>query len=63
VSAVELVSDGIELALLELGDPDATPAFGSTNEGGVHQLQDGTFAEGMGNDLAAPAFFAEQPLE
>jgi hypothetical protein len=63
VSAIELVSDGTELTLFKLGHPDAAPAFGSTNQGGVHQLQDGTLTEGMGNDLAASAFLAKQPLE
>ena len=63
MSAIELVSDGTELTLFKLGHPDTAPAFGGTNESGVHQLQGGTLTKGMGNDLAASAFLARQPLD
>jgi hypothetical protein len=63
VRAVKLVADDIELALFEFGHADAAPAFGGPDQGGIHQLQDGTLAEGTRDDLGAPSFLAKQPLE
>ncbi len=63
MGAVELVADGIELTLLELGYPDAAPALGGTDQSGIHQLQNSTLAEGMRNDLGAPPFLTKQPFE
>jgi hypothetical protein len=63
MSVVELVANGIELTLLELGYPDATPALAGTDQSGIHQLQNSTLAEGMRNDLGAPAFLTKQPFE
>src|SRR5438270_8938186 len=34
-----------------------------TDERGVHELEHGTLAKGMGNDLGSPALLAEDPLE
>jgi hypothetical protein len=56
---IDLVADCLELALLELGDADAAPALGGTNERGIHQLQDGTLAKGMRDHLGAPALLTE----
>src|SRR5438270_5781213 len=50
---VDLLSDCPELTLLELGDPDPAPTFGSANERGLHQLQDRTLAKACG---MTPAF-------
>jgi hypothetical protein len=61
VGAAELVADGIELTLLELGYPNAAPALGGTDQSGMHQLQNRTLAEGMRNDLGAPPFLTKQP--
>jgi len=60
---VDFLADCLQLALLELGDPDPAPALSRANERGVHQLQDGTLAKGMRDHLGAPPFLAEQPLE
>ena len=47
--------------LLELGNGDTAPALGGANERGIHQ--DGALAESVRDDLGAPPFLAEQPLE
>ena len=61
--ATELGADRAELALLKLADRDAAPAIRRPDYGGVHQLEHGPLAEGVGNDLGAAAFFEEKPLE
>src|SRR6516164_4164226 len=60
---VDLVSDCLQLTLLELADLDPAPALGRTDECGIHQLQNGPLAKGMRDHLGAPPFLAEQPLE
>src|SRR6516165_1804216 len=58
---VDLVSDCLQLTLLELADLDPAPAPGRTDECGIHQLQNGPLAKGMRDHLGAPPFLAEQP--
>jgi len=60
---VDLLSDRLELPLFELGEADATPAFGGTDQRRVHRLQEGALAEGMGDHLGAPPLLAKQPLQ
>jgi hypothetical protein len=60
---VELFTGCLELTQLELGHSKPAPAFGGTDQRGVHQLEKGTFAEGIRDDLGAPTFFAEQSLK
>ena len=53
---VDLVTDCLQLTLLELANADATPTFGGADERGVDELQDGGSAKGMrGMTLGAPA--------
>ena len=60
---IELLSDGFHLAALEVGDPDRPPALGGADHGAEHELEDGLLAEGIGDDLEAPALLDEQALE
>ena len=57
------LSHYLQLALLELGNADAAPAFGGANERGIDPLQDSALAKGMRDHLGAPAGLAEQSLE
>jgi hypothetical protein len=63
MSAVELLADCLQLPLLELAHREAAPAIGRPDHGGVHELQDGPLAEGVGHDLRPAPFLAEQALE
>src|SRR6516162_8664372 len=60
---VDLLTDCLELALFELGDADAAPAFGGADQCRIDQLQDGALAEGMRDHLGAPPLLAKQPLQ
>ena len=60
---VELFSDGAHLAALEFGHLDGPPALDSPDHGAEHELEDGLFTEGGGNDLEPPAFLSEQPFQ
>src|SRR5436305_12419395 len=60
---VDLFADYLELALFELADTDAAPAFSGADQRRVHQLQDGALAKRMGDHLGAPALLAKQPLQ
>src|SRR6266513_2755239 len=60
---VDVLADRPELTLLELADADAAPAFGGADQRGIHQLQDGAFAEGMRDDFGAPPLLAKQALQ
>src|SRR6516165_1325477 len=51
---VDLLTDCLELALFELGDADAAPAFGGADQCRIDQLQDGALAEGMRDHFGAP---------
>src|SRR6516165_2212659 len=48
---VDLLTDCLELALFELGDADAAPAFGGADQCRIDQLQDGALAEACGITL------------
>jgi hypothetical protein len=63
VSTAELVANRPELALLELANRDATPAIRGADDGGVDQFEHRALAEGVRDDLGAPALFEEEPLE
>ena len=63
MGAIELVADRAQLTLLELTDGEAAPPIGRADDGGVHQLQYGALAEGVRDDLRAPSFLEEEPLE
>ena len=60
---VQFVAQEIELAQLELGDPNATLGVRGTQQRRVHELHDRALAKGMWNHLRAPALFAEEPLQ
>ena len=60
---VDLLADCFDLTLSELADADAAPAFGSTDQCRIHQLQDGAFTKGMRDHLGAPPLLAKQPLQ
>src|SRR5436190_8609967 len=60
---VDLLSDRLELTLLEFTDADAAPAFGATDQRRIHQLQDGALAKSMWDDFGAPALLAKQALQ
>ena len=61
--AIELLADRPELTLLELAHREAAPPVGRPDDGRVHELQHGTLAEGVRDDLGATALFEEEPLE
>ena len=63
MSAVELVTNGDQLAALEFGHAQAAPAFSRSDQSGVHQLEHGALAECVGDDLGASPLLAEYPLE
>jgi hypothetical protein len=58
-----LLADRPELTLLELAHRQAAPSVGRSNDSRVHELQHGTFAEGVRDDLGATSLFEEEPLE
>src|SRR5881227_2301978 len=60
---VDVLADRPELTVLELADAEAAPAFGGADQRRIHQLQDGAFAEGMGDDFGAPPLLAKQALQ
>ncbi len=63
VLLIEFDPDGGYLAPLEVGELDGPPSLGGPGHGSEHELEDGLFAEGVGNDLEAPAFLEEQALQ
>ena len=46
MGVVELLSDGSELFGFEERDLDAAPFLRCADDGGIHELEQGTFAEG-----------------
>lgn len=52
---IEVLSDGAHLATFEIRDLDGPPALGSPDHGAEHDLEDGLFTKGVGDDLEAPA--------
>ena len=63
VFLIDLLSDDGHLAALEVGDLDGAPAFGGADHGAEHEFEHGLLAEGVGNDLEAPALLDEQALQ
>ena len=51
------------LPTFELGDLDRAPSLGGSNERAEHQLQDGSLAERIGNDLETTAFLDKEAFE
>jgi hypothetical protein len=60
---VELFFDGCYLPMFEFSDCDRAPALGSADRHTEHQLQDGSLAKRIRDDLEAVAFLDEQALE
>ena len=63
VFLIELLSEGGHLSALEIGELDGSPTLGGADHGAEHELEDGLFAEGIGDDLQAPAFLDEEALQ
>jgi hypothetical protein len=61
--AVELVTHGFELPQLEFAHPEPAPAFSGADHRGIHELEEGTLAEGVRNDFGPAPFLAKQSLE
>ena len=59
VFLIELFSDGSDLTLFELSDPDRALALGSADERAEHQFQDGS----VWNDLETTAFLAKEAFQ
>src|SRR5207245_847418 len=63
VGAIEFLTDGAQLTLLEFTDRDAAPPVGRANDRSKHQLQYRALAEGVRDDLRAPSFLEEEAFE
>ena len=63
VFLIQILSDGGHLPAFEFGHLDGPPALGGADHGAEHQLEHGLLAEGVGDDLQAPALLDEQTLE
>ena len=63
IFVVEFFSDGGDLSELELGEAQAAPSFGGSDEGAEHELEHRLLAEAIGNDFQPPPFLDEQPFE
>jgi hypothetical protein len=53
----------VEPGALELAEGDPTPAIGAADHSCVHQFEHRALAEGVRDDLGAPAGFDEEALE
>src|SRR5712664_2853140 len=62
MGAVEFFADHAQLTLLELTDGESAPPVGGADDGRVHQLQHGTLAEGVRDDLRATSFLEKEPV-
>ena len=62
VFIVKFFSDGGDLAELELGEAEAAPSFGGSDERAEHKLEHRLLAA-VGNDLEPSPFLHEQPFE
>ena len=60
---VEFLSDSAHLVTLELADLDGLPALGGADHRADRELEHQLLAEGVGDDLAPPAFRDEQVLK
>jgi hypothetical protein len=63
VFLIELFFHGSDLPAFELGDLDRAPSLGGSDERAEHQLQDGSLAERIRNDLERTAFLDKKPFE
>ncbi len=63
VFLIQFGSERFHLAVPEVGDLEGPPTLGGADHGAEHQLEHGPLAEGVGDDLQAPAFLDEQALE
>jgi hypothetical protein len=63
VSAIELIANSGQLSAFEFGHTQTAPAFGCSDQSGIHQLEHGALAESVRDDLGASPLLAEQPLE
>ena len=62
VIGIEFFSDSFHLTLLESADLYQSPAFGGVDHGAEHELKEGPFAEGVGEDLEAPPLLDKEAL-
>ena len=53
----------LRVPTLELGDFDGAPSLGGADERAEHQLQNGSLAESVGDDLEAAALLDKQTLK
>ena len=63
VLLIEILSDGGDLASLEIGELDGAPALGGADHGAEHQLEHGPRAESVGDDLQTATLLDEEALE
>ena len=63
VFLIQFLSDARHLSAFEVGDLDRAPALGGAYHGAEHKLEDRLLAEGVGDDLEAPALLDEQALQ
>ena len=63
VFLIEFFSHSSDLPAFELGDLDRAPSLGGSNERAEHQLQDGSLAERIGNNLETTAFLDKEAFE
>ena len=62
VFLIEFLSEGGHLSALEVGELDGSPTLGGADHGAEHELEDGPFAEGVGEDLEAPPLLDKEAL-
>ena len=63
VSAFQASRQNPHLPAFELGDFDGAPALCRSDECTEHQLQNGSLAKGVGNDLETAALLDEQAFK
>jgi hypothetical protein len=63
VFLIKVLSHGSDLPMFELADLDGAPSLGDSDERTEHQLQDGSLAERIRNDLEATAFLDKEAFK
>ena len=63
VFGVELLANGSNQTKLKFGKPETAPAFSSGDQRTEHQIENGLFAEAVGNDLQPAALLDEQTFK
>ena len=63
VFLVEFLSDGGDMAQLELGEAPAAPALCSADERAEHEFEHRLFAEAVGDDFEPSPLLDEQPFK